>query len=71
MVATYTVNHQPWVGPADPYVIAIVELPEQEGLRLTTNIVGIDPDDVAIGMDVTVVFEQHGDVWFPLFEVAS
>ncbi len=71
MVATYTVNHQPWVGPADPYVIAIVEFPEQEGLRLTTNIVGVAPEAVSIGMDVQVVFEQHGDVWFPLFEEVS
>ncbi len=71
VVATYTVNHQPWVGPADPYVIAIVEFPEQEGLRLTTNIVGVAPEAVSIGMDVQVVFEQHGDVWFPLFEEVS
>jgi len=65
---TYTVNHQPWAGPADPYVIAIVGLPEQEGLRLTTNIVGCPIDEVVIGMPVQVVFEQHGDIWFPLFE---
>ncbi len=33
-------TYQPWMpGPEPPYVVAIVELPEQEGLRLTTNIV--------------------------------
>lgn len=68
VVLTYTVNHQPWVGPADPYVIAIVGLPEQDDLRLTTNIVGTDVDDVTIGMGVQVVFEHQGDVWLPLFE---
>ena len=41
-----------------PYVVAIVELPEQDGLRLTTNIVGCEPDDVRIGMPVQVVFER-------------
>ena len=41
---TYTVNHQPWIPGFDPpYVIAIVELAEQEGLRLTTNVVGVAP----------------------------
>jgi uncharacterized protein len=68
VVATFTVNHQPWVGEADPYVIAIVELAEQPGLRLTTNVVGCPVDDVRIGMDVQVAFEHQPPVWFPLFE---
>ncbi|HET9609911.1 MAG TPA: Zn-ribbon domain-containing OB-fold protein [Acidimicrobiales bacterium] len=67
-VFSYTVNHQPWDGGSEPYVIALVELPEQQGLRLTTNIVGCEPDEVHIGMPVQVAFEQRGDVWFPLFE---
>src|SRR5262249_38875276 len=40
-VVTYTVNHQRWMpGLEVPYLIAIVELVEQQNLRLTTNIVG-------------------------------
>ena len=66
--STYTVNWQAWYPNFDPpYVVAIVELPEQDGLRLTTNIVGCDPDDVEIGMDVEVVFEEYDGVWLPLF----
>lgn len=67
-VASCTVNHHQWAGPDEPWVIAIVELPEQRGLRLTTNIVGCEPHEVHIDQEVTVTFEQHGDVWFPLFE---
>lgn len=67
-VFSYTVNHHPWDGGTEPYAIGLVELDEQPGLRLTTNIVGCDPDDVRIGMPVRVVFEQHGIVWYPLFE---
>lgn len=68
VVHTFTVNHQAWMpGPELPYVVAIVELPEQEGLRLTTNIVGIPADEVRIGMAVQVEFEHHDDVWIPLF----
>ena len=47
-VLTFTVNHQPWGILEPPYVIAIVELAEQPGLRLTTNLVGIAPDDVRL-----------------------
>jgi hypothetical protein len=66
---TFTVNHQAWYPGLDPpYVVAIVELPEQAGLRLTTNLVGCDVDDVAIAMDVQVVFERYDDVWLPFFE---
>jgi uncharacterized OB-fold protein len=70
---TFTVNHQAWMpGPELPYVIAIVELPEQEGLRLTTNLVNCAVDDVRIGMPVRVTFEHHpdpdGDVYLPMFE---
>lgn len=68
-VATYTVNHQRWIpGFEPPYVVAIVELPEQAGLRLTTNLVNVEPDAIAIGMPVRVVFEQREGVWIPLFE---
>ena len=68
VVHTFTVNWQPWYPNLDPpYVVAIVELPEQDGLRLTTNIVGCEPDDVWIGMPVRVTFEDYDGVWLPFF----
>jgi uncharacterized OB-fold protein len=67
-VFSCTVNHQPWDGSTEPWSIAIVAFPEQEGLRLTTNVVGCPPEDVHIGMAVQVAFEQHDDVFFPVFE---
>ena len=69
-VHTCTVNHQPGPGEAEPWSIAIVELEEQEGLRLTSNLVGCEPDEARIGMLVQVTFEQHDQVWFPVFEPA-
>lgn len=70
-VLTFTLNHQPWVPAADhPYAIAIVEIEEQEGLRLMTNIVHCPAEDVCVGMPVRVVFEEHEDVFIPLFEPA-
>ncbi len=75
-VHTFSINVQQWMpGPEPPYVVGIVELPEQEGLRLTTNIVNCAPDDVRVGMPVQVVFEPHADgdetVYLPLFEPAA
>lgn len=65
---TYTVNHQPWVpGVPLPYTIAIVEIVEQKGLRLMTNLIDCPPERIEIGMSVSVRFEQHGDVYLPLF----
>lgn len=67
---TYTENHQPWIPGFDPpYLVAIVELPEQPGLRLTTNLVGCERCAVAIGMPLRVVFEEADDgIFLPLFE---
>ena len=51
-VHSFTVNHQPWDGVGDTYVIALVALAEQEDVRLTTNLVDIEPETVRIGMPV-------------------
>lgn len=67
-----TVNHQPWLPSfPPPYVVAIVALAEDPSVRLTTNIVGCEPDDVAVGQRVQVAFVQQDDVWLPLFELTG
>lgn len=71
-VFTFTVNEHPFhpqVPP--PYVIAIVELAEQAGLRVVTNIVGCDPEAVHIGMPVEVGFEVQGEHAVPTFHPAG
>ncbi len=52
-----------------PYTVAIVELDEQEGLRLPGRIVNIAPEDVHCGMRVKVSFEElpGGDFKVPVF----
>lgn len=66
---TYTVNRQPWYpGLGPPYVVGIVELAEQAGLRITAGLMGVEPEDARIGMSLRVVFEQYDDVWLPFFE---
>ena len=58
-VHSFTAVHQnvtPGFKEEVPYVFAIIEL--EEGVRLSTNIVGCAPEDVYIGMPVEVIFES-------------
>jgi hypothetical protein len=67
-VASFTINEQQWIPGSEHYVVAWVAIEEQPDIRLTTNLVQIDENDVEIGMPVTVVFEQvDGDIYLPLF----
>jgi acetyl-CoA acetyltransferase/uncharacterized OB-fold protein len=67
-VVGVTVNHHRWLPDFDPpYVVAIVAIDEDDRVRLTTNVVSCPPDDVVVGTRVQVTFEQHDDVWLPLF----
>ncbi|HUO49881.1 MAG TPA: OB-fold domain-containing protein [Acidimicrobiales bacterium] len=68
-VVGVTVNAHQWMAGFDPpYAIANVALAEDPTVHLTTNVVGCEPAEVAIGQEVAVRFEEHGDVWIPLFE---
>ncbi|AFR49415.1 thiolase C-terminal domain-containing protein [Gordonia sp. KTR9] len=69
-VVGFTVNSQQWLPDLPPpYVVAIVALAEDDGARLTTNIVNCDPGDVRVGLRVRVLFERAIDgIWLPLFE---
>jgi len=61
-VYTYTVTRQNQSsGFRDkvPYVMAYVEL--EEGIRMLTNIVDCDPDDVYVEMPVSAVFEKANE----------
>lgn len=49
-----------------PFVVAIVQL--EEGARLYSNIIGLPPEDVRIGMKVEVSFEDvSSDIALPKF----
>lgn len=67
-VVGLTVNYQPWLPDMEvPYVIGLVAIEEDPLVRLTTLIVDAEPEDVVIGLPVSVRFEQHKDVWLPVF----
>jgi uncharacterized OB-fold protein len=66
-VFSFVVAHHPPVPPFSyPNAIALIEL--DEGTRLVSNLVGIAPADVAIGMRVRVEFTRVDDeLVLPLF----
>lgn len=67
-VYTFSVHHRgPTKGFKTPYVVALIDL--EEGVRVMSNVVGCDPNDVRIGMKVEVVFEQLTDeIFLPKFK---
>lgn len=67
-VIAVTVNHQPWFPHVPvPYVIALVELDEEGPIRLVTTMFDVPVASVVPGLRVAVHFEQHGDIFLPLF----
>ena len=66
---TYLINHRPAPGfqQEAPYVIAIVEL--EEGPRMMSNLVGVEPTPEALPLDLplTVEFAERGEWKVPVF----
>lgn len=71
---SYTVTVQafhPYFADKVPYVLAVVELVEQEGLKITTNIIDCPENRLSIGMPVAVVFREVAPGFtLPLFRPA-
>lgn len=58
-IYSYTVVHRPPTArfEADvPYVVALIEL--EEGVRMMSNVVGVNPEAVRVDMPVEVVFDE-------------
>ena len=73
-VYTFTVCEQafhPWFDARLPYVLAVIELEEQPGLKLVSNVVDIEPTAIQCGMAVEVTFADIGDAVLPLFRPAE
>jgi uncharacterized protein len=70
-VHTFTVIHQqgmPGWRDETPYVAAIIAL--EEGVRMTSVVIGVEPSSVEIGMPVEVQFVDEGALVLPRFRPA-
>lgn len=53
-----------------PYTVVVVEL--EEGYHMLSNLVGVAPEDVKIGLPLEVVFEERSEeISLPLFRVRA
>jgi uncharacterized OB-fold protein len=69
-VFSYVVHHHPPVpGKRLPMVVALVQLPE--GVRMLGEMPGVRPDQVRIGLPVTVTFTRAGDMALPAWRPAE
>lgn len=67
--STVYVNDLPPFGEQVPYVAAVVDL--EEGPRMMTRVVDCEPDDLAVGMALQLVFEPiTDDITLPYFRPA-
>ena len=58
-VYSFTVIHRPPAAAFEkeaPYAVGLIDI--DEGCRMISNIVGVNPEDVCVGMPVEVVFEE-------------
>lgn len=68
VVHAFTVVHQnrlPGWADQTPYVVAMIDL--EEGVRMTSNVVGCDPGEVRVGLPVEVTFVDDGQLMLPKF----
>jgi uncharacterized protein len=61
-VYAFSVQHRPanpFMADRVPYTVALVEL--EDGIRMMSNVVDVDPEQVRVGMPVTVAWEDLSD----------
>jgi len=62
----------PAVADKVPYNLVEIELIEQDGLRLISNLIDCKPEEIYIGMPVEVVFEEvNPEITLPRFKRTS
>jgi uncharacterized OB-fold protein len=53
---------------AGPYPVAAIELAEQIGLRFTSTVVNCPPEELRIGLQVSLTWIERAGAPFPVFE---
>jgi uncharacterized OB-fold protein len=67
VIYSYSLLHYPQ-HPAFSYPVLAVLVDLDEGIRIVSNLVGVEPGDVQIGMPVQVQFDPtQGDMSVPVF----
>ena len=66
-------DRSPYPGVEDfTYIPVVVELDDAPGIRLVSNLIGVTPHEVFIGMPISVAFNPINEGWkYPIFEKAQ
>ncbi len=59
-------SYHPFFRNLVPYAVAWIDL--DEGPRILSNVVGVPPEEVAIGQRVQIEWEEHEELNIPLFK---
>jgi uncharacterized OB-fold protein len=61
-VYSYTAVHRPVAADQTlPFIIAVIALEDSGGLRMISNLVDVDPEELEIGMPVELVWEDMSE----------
>jgi uncharacterized OB-fold protein len=71
-IYTYTIVHRAIAaGQSLPFVVAVIALEDAGGLRLISNVVGAQPEEIRIGAPVELVWEDmSAELAIPRFRLA-
>jgi uncharacterized OB-fold protein len=71
-IYSYTIAVQAFLPGLGPYCVGLVQLEEQEDVRLIGPVVGCPAEEIAVNLPVSVAFfERITDLWIPYFRVVT
>jgi uncharacterized OB-fold protein len=72
VVYSFSIAVQAFIPGLDPYCVGMIEVEEQDDVRIIGPIVGCSAEQISIGLPVSVGFLKRSDtVWMPYFRVVS
>jgi uncharacterized OB-fold protein len=72
VVYSFSIAVQAFIPGLDPYCVGMIEIEEQDDVRIIGPIVGCRAEEVSIGLPVSVAFRKRSDdVWMPYFRVVA
>jgi uncharacterized OB-fold protein len=73
-IYSFTVIHHaahPAVASSVPYVVAVIEFPGLPGIRFISNVTDTEPQELAIGIEVELWWDEQRDGYLPRFRPTS
>ena len=69
-IYSYTTVHRP-MGEGFPSPFVLVDIELDEGWRMYSRLINCNPEEIAIGLEVEVIFEKFMDRTLPFFQARN